>query len=102
MLSSVLRSSIAIQVNVSIIRAFVAMRNLVLSSPENDVKEIRNEIRELKEYIEEVFADYNDINEDTQMQLELINETLAELQVKNKELDKPRRPVGFRLPGNPE
>ena len=44
-------------------------------------------MKELKEYIEEVFADYNDINEDTRMQLELINQTLAELQTqKNKQI----------------
>lgn len=39
-------------------------------------------MKELKDYIEEVFADYNDINDDTRMQLELINQTLAELQTK--------------------
>jgi len=35
------------------------------------------------------------INEDIRIQLELINETLAELQVKNKLLNKPRNPIGF-------
>ena len=29
------------------------------------------------------------------MQLELINESLAELQAKKKESDKPRNPIGF-------
>jgi len=29
------------------------------------------------------------------IQLELINESLAELQAKKKELEKPRRPIGF-------
>ena len=51
----------------------------------------------LKQHVEEAFTDYNDINEDTRMQLELINETLAGLQVKNKEL-KPRKPIGFTVP----
>jgi hypothetical protein len=32
------------------------------------------------------------------MQLELINETLAELQTRNKELNKPRNPIGFNAP----
>jgi hypothetical protein len=32
------------------------------------------------------------------MQLELINKTLAELQVKNKASDKPRIPIGFKSP----
>ena len=41
-------------------------------------------MKELKEYIEDVFADQNDINEDTRMQIELINQVLAELQVHKK------------------
>lgn len=62
-------------------RAFVAVRQLLLSPLINPVHELQREVKELKEYIEEVFADYNDINDDTRMQLELINQTLAELQV---------------------
>ena len=95
MLSSVLRSDIAVQTSILITRAFVAMRQLLLSSPTDKVTEIQKEVRELKEYIEEVFTDYNDINEDTRMQLELINQTLAELQANKKLRDKPRNPVGF-------
>ena len=49
-------------------------------------------------YIEEVFTDYNDINDDTCMQLELINQTLAELQAKKKAEEKPRNPIGFIKP----
>lgn len=62
-------------------RAFVAVRQLLLFPSTNPVQELQNEVKELKEYIEEVFADYNDINNDTRMQLELINQTLAELRV---------------------
>jgi hypothetical protein len=96
MLSGLLNSDIAISVNISIMRAFVAMRQLMLNPPVNDVTKLQNEVRQLKQYIEEVFTDYNDINEDTRMQLELINETLAELQSKNKWIDRPRNPIGFR------
>lgn len=42
-----------------------------------------------------VFTDYIDINEDTRMQIELINETLAELQKRNKGLNKSRIPIGY-------
>ena len=52
----------------------------------------------LTRYIEDVLSDYNDINEDTRVQLELINEALAQLQVKHKELDRPRRMIGFKTP----
>ena len=94
MLSSVLNSKTAIEINRGIMRAFVAVRQILSIPPNNEVKELQNEIKELKQYVEEVFTDYNDINEDTRMQLELINETLAELQMKNKEL-KPRNPIGY-------
>lgn len=84
MLSSVLNSDTAIEVNRNIMRAFVAMRNLLLHSPEMEIKILQREFTTLKEYIEEIFADQNDINEDTRMQIELINEAIAELQIKNK------------------
>ena len=98
MLSSVLNSDIAIEINISIIRAFIAVRQLMYNKPVDKITELQSEINELKEYIEEAFTDYNDINEDTRIQLELINETLAELQVKHKELNKPRPRIGFVKP----
>ena len=96
MLSTVLNSDVAIEINISIMRAFVAIRQLVLTSPSVEVKELQKEVRELKQYLDEVFTDYNDINEDTRIQIELINETLAELQTKHKKLNKPRNPIGFQ------
>ena len=93
MLSSVLNSPIAIQINMGIMRAFVAIRQMIVSSPLDEVAELRAEVKELKEYIEEAFADYNDINEDTRMQLELINQTLAELQSGKRNLPRPK--VGY-------
>ena len=98
MLSGVLRSPVAIAANIRVMRVFVAVRNLVMNPPINEVKELQNEVRELKQYVEEVITDYNDINEDTRLQLELINESLAELQTKNRELNKPRRQIGFTAP----
>jgi len=95
MLSGLLNSDVAIAVNIVIMRAFVAIRQLILNPPVNEVKVLHYEVNALKAYIEEVFEDYNDINEDTRTQLELINETLAELQSRNKLIDKPRRPIGF-------
>ena len=97
MLSSVLYSDTAITINRNIMRAFVAIRSLILNSPIDKVHELQSEVRELKEYIEEVFTDYNDIHEDTRVQLELINETLAELQTKNKKSDKSRSQIGFKI-----
>ena len=76
-------------------RAFVAVRQMVALPKSDKFAELQNEVKELKDYIEEVFADYNDINDDTRMQLELINQTLAELQTKKKLEEKPRRKIGF-------
>lgn len=98
MLSSVLRSPTAIQVNISIMRAFVAVRQMLSNPIENRVDRIETQVRELKQYMEEVLVDQNDINEDTMIQLELINQTLAELQAKDQS-SKNRKPIGYRLPG---
>lgn len=98
MLTSVLNSDTAIETNRNIMRAFVAVRQLILNPPIDRINELHNEIKELKDYIEEVFSDYNDINEDTQIQLELINQTLAELQATNQGPFPKRRPIGFRKP----
>ena len=100
MLSSVLNSKTAIQINMGIMRAFVAVRQLIALPKPDKVVELQNEVKELKEYIEEVFADYNDINDDTRMQLELINQTLAELQAKKAWDERPRNPIGFKKPGD--
>ncbi len=96
MLSSVLKSEIAVQTSVLIVRAFVAIRQLMSNSPVDRVGQVENQMKELKEYIEDVFADYNDINDDTRMQLELINQTLAELQTQKKLENKPRNTIGFK------
>lgn len=97
-LSSVLNSDIAIEINIQIIRAFIAVRHLVLNPPIDRVEQLETQMKELKEYMEDVFADYNDINDDTRMQLELINQTLAELQTQKKLQNNPRNPVGFVKP----
>ena len=98
MLSSVLNSSIAIEVNIAIMRTFVATRRLISTPPTDRIGQLEEELKELKSYIEEVFTDYNDINEDTRMQLELINQTLAELQAQKRLADSTRNPIGFIKP----
>ena len=91
MLSSVLNSNIAVQINIGIMRAFVALRQMtVLPKPD-----VEKRIENLERYIEEMFSDQNDINEDTRVQLELINQTLAQLQVQRRQLDQNRQRIGF-------
>lgn len=98
MLSGILNSDIAINVNISIMRAFVAIRQMISSPKTDKVAELEKRMNAIENYIEEVFTDYNDINDDTRMQLELINQTLAELQVKERDF-KERKRIGYRLPG---
>ena len=95
MLSSVLNSKTAISINRSIMRAFVTIRQLVLNPPADRIMEIEKQILEMKLYLEEFSTCQNDINEDTRTQLELINKALAGLQTERKELEKPRRRIGY-------
>jgi hypothetical protein len=78
-----------------IMRAFVAVRQMISLPKTDKFSELQQEVRELKLYMNEVLTDQNDINEDTRMQLELINQTLAELQVQKRNEEKPRNPIGF-------
>lgn len=78
-------------------RAFIAVRQVLYSPPGDKIEVLENRIKELKQYMEEVFMDQNDINEDTRIQLELINQTLSELQAKDRGL-KERNRIGYILP----
>lgn len=96
MLSSVLRSPIAIQVNIGIMRTFFQMRQAIatLSVPDTqeDIRQLRADFEELKSDIEDILRDQNDINDDTRAQLDAIATALAELQQTPKT---PRRKIGF-------
>ena len=98
MLSSVLNSKPAIEINRGIMRAFVAVRQMLSNPIESRVERIETQVKELKQYMEEVLVDQNDINDDTMIQLELINQTLAELQTKDRGF-KERKQIGYKLPG---
>ena len=98
MLSGLLNSDIAIQVNINIMRAFVAVRQMIALPPTDKLTELQQEVANLKAYMEEILSGQNDINEETAMQLELINQSLAELQMKKTREEKPRNPIGFIQP----
>lgn len=98
MLSSVLRSPLAIQVNIGIMRAFVAFRHLATQPLPDSNAELRKEIQAIRDEMEEILADQNDINEMTSAQLDAISTALAELQSdKSRLAAKPRRPIGFNV-----
>ena len=94
MLSGVLNSDIAIDVNISIMRAFVSLRRVAAVVRKGDLLEMRNDIMS---YIDDILADQNDINESTRAQLDAISTALAELQAKPSET-KPRKTIGFIQP----
>ena len=99
MLSSVLRSPLAIQVNIGIVRAFVEFRRMAAALPmpdaNADVAQLRKDFEELKLDIEDILRDQNDINESTRIQLDAISTALAELQPKEP---RKRKPIGFIQP----
>lgn len=77
MLSTVLRSQIAIDVNISIMRAFVLMRQMVIG-----YDELLKRIEELEESTDAQFSE--------------IYQALTQLL--SKPDPKPRKPIGYRIP----
>jgi hypothetical protein len=103
MLSSVLRSETAIQVNINIMRAFVAIRHAVAAMQTADLKyeQLSHKVDQLNAYVETILHDQNDINEqqdqlntEIAVQIEAINDALDELRETKA---KPRKRVGYRL-----
>lgn len=102
MLSSVLRSPLAIQVNIGIMRAFVTMRHALtavalpakVEELERGIEDLRRRVDAIMVSQDEILADQNDINESTRAQLDAISTALSELQ-SNGAGDKPRRRIGF-------
>lgn len=101
MLSGLLRSPIAIKVNIQIMRAFVYMKNAVLAINQAGLHQVKleSEVRELKSYVEDILRDQNDINEEVSAQMEAINQSLIEMNVQIDSMNsKPKsacRPIGY-------
>ena len=96
MLSSVLNSETAIQINIGIIRAFVSVRQMIAANPvAMRLATLEKNFEELKQDLEDIFSDYNDINEDTRAQLDAINIALADLQSTHIKASGRRR-IGFK------
>ena len=98
MLSSVLKSAAAIQTNIAIMRAFVAMRNYIMttSSITAELSEIRAKLALLERADEDNAEAVNDLSEDMRRELDNIYEAIAALSVKVPEARKKPRPIGFR------
>ena len=103
MLSGVLRSKVAVQVNINIMRAFVAVRQAIaaLQSSELRYEQLSHKVDQLNAHVEEILHDQNDINQlqsqfnnEVALQIEVINDALDQLREKKEE---PDNPIGFRV-----
>ena len=76
-------------------RAFVSLRHLVMiPNTSGRLERIEREIQGIKEEMNDILHDQNDINESTRAQLDAISTALAELQADRTTM-KPRRRIGF-------
>lgn len=82
MLSGLLRSEVAVQANINIMRAFFQMQEalLIVSNTQLQLEQIRAEIKQLRTDMNDTLADQNEINELTRAQLDAISDALTELQ----------------------
>ena len=98
MLSAVLRSGMAIQVSISIMKAFVAMRNYITTATTvtSELAEIRAKLALLERADEDNAEAVNDLSEDMRKELDNIYEAIAALSVKVPEARKQPRPIGFK------
>ena len=104
MLSSVLESDTAIEANRRIMRAFVTFHHLKTLPLPNAYDELKKEIEKVKDEMNEILSDQNDINESTRAQLDAISTALAELQSSRSQIAtlKKHRPIGFIQPDDEE
>lgn len=95
MLSSVLHSKTAIQVNISIMRAFVAVRHIITESRENTlaIDELRTRMKMLEDAINNSIADTNAQTEELRQELDAIHQALQSF-TERPSLH-PRRRIGF-------
>lgn len=103
MLSGFLRSKVAVQVNINIMRAFVAVRQAIaaLQSSELRYEQLSHKVDQLNAHVEEILHDQNDINQmqsqfnsEVALQIEVINDALDHLREKKAE---PDNPIGFKV-----
>ena len=95
MLSSVLRSETAIQVNINIMRAFVAIRHAVSAwqGVNLKVEQLSHKVDSLNARVDEILHEQNDNNMEMAVQIEAINNALDQLREQSA---KPRKKIGYK------
>ena len=98
MLSSVLHSSTAIQVSISIIDAFVAIRSYIISTSSfsAELKAIKAKLELLERNDEDNLETINDLSEDMRREIDTIYQAIAALSVKDQLENTPRPKIGFK------
>lgn len=98
MLSAVLHSPTAIQVSITIIDAFVAMRNYITTTDNitAELREIRAKLALLERNDEDNAEAINDLSEDMRKELDNVYNAIAALSLKPQQVEKPRKPIGYK------
>ena len=98
-LSGVLRSPVAVNVYIEIMRAFVAMRNYLTNQHVISVElsEIRSKLSLLERADEDNAKVINDLSEDMRKELDNIYEAIAALPFKVPQARKLPRPIGYKI-----
>ena len=99
MLSSVLHSDVAIAANISILRAFVKVREylLMVSTVSAEVKELRTKVDLLALQREEYLGAVNDLSEDVRQDIDNLYLAIGELSSRIEEKKRePQRKIGFK------
>jgi len=99
MLASVLKSPIAVAASISIMRAFVQVRQYLLTtaSMSAELKELRAKVDLLAMQQEENLAAVNDLSEDVRQDIDNLYLAIGELSSRMEEKkQEPRRKIGFQ------
>ncbi len=95
MLSSVLRSETAIQVNINIMRAFVAIRHAIgaWQGVNMKVEQLSHKVDNLNARVDEILHEQNENNMEMAVQISALNDALDQLREKPST---PRKRIGFK------
>jgi wobble nucleotide-excising tRNase len=99
MLSGLLNSDIAIQVNISIMRTFAIMRQQIYATAQisSELAALKAKLELLERNDEENLEAINDLSEDVRKEIDNIYMAIAALSVKPAdESDKPVKKIGFK------
>ncbi len=95
MLSGILRSPMAIQVNINIMRAFVAIRHAIgaWQGVNLKVEQLSHKVDNLNARVDEILHEQNENNMEMAVQISALNDALDQLREKPST---PRKRIGFK------